>query len=246
MDYRTMELTLYRRLMFRLFAAAAGLIIGWIFYDGIVPGIAAGLALMTREDAYKEMLLEKRRRELLSQFKDLLYSVSSSVSTGRSLGQALEESIEFWKGTYDDKDYIIAELRQMVKDMRESNISDIEAFGDFARRSGLPDAEDFVMVCRTCKATGADFSKAAGRSADIIEDKISVERELTSMMVQKRFEGRIIATAPFALVFMIKLLSPEYMAPLYEAASGKVVATVCLALMAAGFAAVERVMKVEI
>ena len=178
-------------------------------------------------------MLEKRKRRLLSQFKDLLYSISSFVSTGRSLGQALEESIDFWRGTYDDQDYIMRELKQMTKNIKESNMPDVDSFDDFAKRSGLEDAEDFVMVCKTCKATGADFFKAAERSAGIIEDKIDIERELSSIMVQKRFEGRVIASSPFGLILMIKILSPDYMAPLYETTLGRAVSTISLVLMAA-------------
>ena len=86
------------------------------------------------------------------------------------------------------------------------------------------------MVCKTCKATGANFFKAAERSAGIIEDKIDIERELSSIMVQKRFEGRVIASSPFGLILMIKILSPDYMAPLYETTLGRAVSTISLAV----------------
>ena len=246
MDYRKLELSFHEKAGFRAAVISTGMMIGWAFYDSVIAGLAAGIALMMTENMYKKGLLEKRKRRLLSQFKDLLYSISSFVSTGRSLGQALEESIDFWRGTYDDQDYIMRELKQMTKNIKESNMPDVDSFDDFAKRSGLEDAEDFVMVCKTCKATGADFFKAAERSAGIIEDKIDIERELSSIMVQKRFEGRVIASSPFGLILMIKILSPDYMAPLYETTLGRAVSTISLVLMAAGLTVMERMIQIEI
>lgn len=246
MDYRILKLTAYEKIVFRLSAVGAGILLGWIFYDNLIPGIIIGILLTFSENKYKEFLIAKRKETLLMQFKDLLYSLSSAVSTGRSLGQAIDESINFWRGTYDENDYIIKELKLMSKKMRESNISDIDAFKDFAERSDLDYVRDFMMVCKTCKETGADFTAAIDRGSEIIENKIDIERELKSITAQKKFESKIVALAPIVMILAIKLLSPSYMIPLYETNAGKIVSTVSLALTASGFIAIERVNKIEI
>lgn len=246
MDYRILKLTAYEKIVFRLSAVGAGILLGWIFYDNLIPGIIIGILLTFSESKYKEFLIAKRKETLLMQFKDLLYSLSSAVSTGRSLGQAIDESINFWRGTYDENDYIIKELKLMSKKMRESNISDIDTFKDFAERSDLDDVRDFMMVCKTCKETGADFTAAIDRGSEIIENKIDIERELKSITAQKKFESKIVALAPIVMILAIKLLSPSYMIPLYETNAGEIVSTVSLALTASGFIAIERVNKIEI
>ena len=246
MDYRILKLTVYEKILFRLFAVSTGILLGWIFYDNLIPGTVIGILLTFSENRYKEVLIAKRKEILLMQFKDLLYSLSSAVTTGRSLGQAIEESIKFWQGTYDENDYIIKELKLMSKKMKESNISDIDAFRDFAERSDLEDIRDFMMICKTCKATGADFKAAIDRGSEIIENKINIERELKSITAQKKFEGKIVALAPMVIILAIKLLSPSYMIPLYETGAGKIVSTISLALAASGFIAIERVNRIEI
>lgn len=84
MDYRKLELSFHEKAGFRAAVISTGMMIGWAFYDSVIAGLAAGIALMMTENMYKKGLLEKRKRRLLSQFKDLLYSISSFVSTGRS------------------------------------------------------------------------------------------------------------------------------------------------------------------
>lgn len=245
-DYRTLKLTNIEKLKFRTGALIAGLVTGWIFYNSLIAGMVAGIIICNAESRYREFLSEKRKNILLEQFRDMLYSVSSSVATGRSLGQALEESILFWQGTYDDSDFVIVEMKQMVREMKESNTSDIDVISDFGKRSGLEDVQDFAMVCKTCKITGANFKKAIDRASALIEDKINLERELHTATVQKKFEGRIVMIMPFLLLLIIKILSPAYLMPLYELPSGRLISTISLVLMAAGSAAIEGVNKIEI
>lgn len=246
MNYRTLELFHRERWTFRLAAFFAGEVIGWLFYDSLIIGAAVGIILLQLESPYRKSLIEKRKRRLRMQFKDLLYSMSTAVSMGRSIGQALAESIEFWQGTYDENDYIIRELRAMVKKMKESNLSEIEVLEDFAERSGLEDAEDLVMICETCKTTGGDLATALCKGADIIGDKIALERELQTITAQKKFEGRIVSLSPLVSLLLIRLLSPTYLTPLFVTGTGRMAATVSLALIMAGVMAIERVNDIEI
>lgn len=246
MDYRAAELTRTEKIRFRTFMLMFGIMIGHLFYDSIFAGMIAGTALFAAERPYRQMILQKRKQVLAMQFKDLLYSMAASVSLGRDIGQAIEESEGFWKGTYDEKDHIIREIRDMTRKIRQSNMTDIEVLGDFAERSGLGDAEDLVMICATCKETGADLAGALQKGADIIGDKIMMEREIQTVMSQKRFEGRIVAASPLGITAVIKIVSPEYLEPLFMTQTGKIVATLSLCLMAAGFILIERVNSIEI
>ena len=66
------------------------------------------------------------------------------------------------------------------------------------------------------------------KGADIIGDKIMMEREIQTIMSQKRFEGRIVAASPLGITAVIKIVSPEYLEPLFMTQTGKIVATLSL------------------
>ena len=242
--YSIWDLSLYEKFLFRtavlLFSSAAG----WIFYDSALIGTAAGVFMLPMEKQYGKFASEKKKEVLLEQFKDLLYSMSAAVSTGRSLGQAIEESAEFWQGTYGEKDYIMIEISGMVRKMKESNMPDVEVLRDFGDRSGIDDIKDLAMVCTTCKATGGDLSKALTDASDLIGDKITLEKELKSITAQKRFEGRIVSLAPFLLILVIRISSPSYLQPLYS--NGRLISTIALALIICGWILIERVNSIEI
>ena len=58
----------------------------------------------------------------------------------------MEESVDFWKATYEENDYIMQELAYMNGRIEKSGEKDIDVLRDFARRSGLEDVDDFVSV----------------------------------------------------------------------------------------------------
>lgn len=246
MNYKEIDLSLGEKLYFWLFILSIGLIVGWIFYDNFVIGCIITISLSSFEKEYKRYLGMKREQELLLQFKDFLYSLSSAVSSGRSIGQGIRESYSFWQGTYAEDDYIMIELKSFIEQMEKSNTEDVYLLENFALRSGLKDIEDMAMICRVCKRTGANLANALQEASNIIGDKIALERELRSIMIQKRFEGYVIAIAPLLLTAMIKIMSPEYLVPLTESNSGRLISTIALSLIVTAWLYIERINRIEI
>lgn len=245
-DYNSTALSKIEMLSFIIFSVSAGCITGLLFYDSILPGAAISSVLFCFLPAYKESIKEKRKKELRLQFRDLLYSVSSSVSSGRSMSEALEESIEFWRSTYEEQDYIIQELYYMVGRIKNGNEKDIDVLKNFALRSNIEDVSDFVNVYENCRLSGGNLSRAIDRATTIIGDKITLERELETMMSQKKFESRIVILAPFILIMMLRLTSPDYLEPLFTTAGGRAVTTISLILIGTAVYMMERINRVEI
>lgn len=246
MNYEELELNPRENYIFLCVMGVLGLVIGWLFYDSLPFGILVGICLFSLKGEYIKFLKLKRKEELLLQFKDLLYSLSTAVATGRSIRQGLIDSATFWQGTYDEDDYIMVELREMTAKMEQSNIQDIAVLNDFAKRSGIKDIEDMVMVCTTCKKSGGNLSLALEKCSNIIGDKIDMDRELQVVMSQKKFEGRIVAIAPFLLLLLIKLISPEYLQPLTQTSTGRIVSTISLILIFSAWIIIERVNDFEV
>ena len=139
MDYRKLSLSYSQKISFYAVMIAIGILMGWIFYDNLSYGIVIGVLLFTLKGEYIAFLISKRNGELLLQFKDLLYSLSSSAATGRSIRQGIIESYDFWQSTYAEDDYIMIELRTFIDKMEKSNIEDIYLLEDFGTRTGLED-----------------------------------------------------------------------------------------------------------
>lgn len=244
--YDSMDLSTTEKQRFVIAALALGMTTGMLFYDSPVAGIFLTLSCGFYLPRYRQNIREKKKAQLLLQFRDLLYSISSSVSAGRTVAQAMEESVDFWKATYEENDYIMKELTYMNGRIEKSGEKDIDVLRDFAARSGLGDISDFVSVYESCRLTGGDLPRAINRATTIIGDKITLERELKTLMAQKIFESRIVSIAPFVMVLMLKIMSPDYLEPMTATQGGRVITTFALGLMAVALVMMERINKIEI
>ena len=244
--YDNMDLSANEKQRFAICAIALGMTTGLLFYDSPAAGVLLTLCCGFYLPVYKRNLTEKKKSQLLLQFRDLLYSISSSVSAGRTVAQALEESVDFWKATYEEKDYIMQELAYMNGHIQKGGEKDIDVLKDFAKRSGLEDISDFVSVYESCRMTGGNLVQGINRATTIIGDKITLERELKTLMAQKIFESRIVALAPFAMVLFLRIMSPEYLEPLTTTQGGRIITTFALGLMAVSLVMMERINKIEI
>lgn len=244
-DYGKWDLSIKDVLILTGLFLSAGMAVGWLFYDSLAAASAISVLGLFLVPFYKKWKIELRRQALLLQFRDVLYSIASSISVGRSMSQALEESIDFWKGTYSDEDMMINELQYMVRCMKESNTSDVAVLQNFAQRSGLTDAVDFVRVYESCKGSGANLVQAVNRAALVIGDRITLERELKMLMAQKKFESRIVMGSPFAVLLLLKFLSPEYLQPLTETSQGRLISTFALFLIGLACLMMERVTRFD-
>ncbi len=244
-DYRNLGLSSKEKVQFIFTTAVFSLATGFIFYDSLIAGLILCLSGFYIIRIYKETVGARNRSKLLVQFRDMLYSISSAVTSGRNMTQALEESLEFWKTTYSEKDYIMLELKYMVNRIRGSNEKDIEVLRDFAERSGLGDIRDFTAVYENTRSSGGNLPLSIERATSIIGEKINLERELKTLMAQKMFEGRIVGVAPFAVILLLKLLSPAYMAPMYTTGAGRFIMTFSLGLMGVAMTMIERINRIE-
>ncbi|UHA76096.1 type II secretion system F family protein [Paenibacillus sp. 481] len=204
--------------------------VGYLFYQhwlGILLLAALGFKYAgMREQA----LLERRRGRLTQQFKQALYSISSSLSAGRSIENAFREAIQDLKLLYPGGEVdVIRELR--IIGMRLQNGEPIEeALLDFSRRAKQDDIANFADVFVTCKRTGGDLVEVVRRTSAVIGEKMDVMQEIEVMVAQKRLEMKAMMAAPFLFLAFLNVTAPDFMTGLYEGV-GRVIATFALLLL---------------
>ena len=73
--YDSMDLSAAEKQRFFIGAAAIGMTAGLLFYDSPIIGIVITLCSGLFLSKYKMMMTEKKKSELLIEFRDLLYSI---------------------------------------------------------------------------------------------------------------------------------------------------------------------------
>lgn len=195
------------------------------FYQSLAAAVILSAVGVILPRFYRSGLLTKRRDRLQLQFKEALYSVTSSLAAGRSVENAFvaaESDLQLlYPGGSADivREFAAIRYRMMNGDTLENGLR------QFAERARLEDLTQFVDVFSTCKRTGGDLVEVIRRTAQVIGEKLDTHQEITVMMAQKKFESRIIIIAPFVFVAGLNLASPEYMMPLYSGPLGYVLLT---------------------
>lgn len=245
-DYSKYQLSAKEKRTFLAVGFIVSFTVLYLFYHSILFSLAGGCLSGLFIPCYSSYLAEKRRRLLITQFKDLLYSMSASIAANLGIPEALAGGLEHLRLLYDQDTPIIGELEYMVKGISENRESDTRLLLDFAERSGCEDIGDFVRIYTICRTMGGDLENVLKSTIEIIVDKMNIEREIRTLTAQKRMEGRIISVMPLAVILFLNLFSPDYLEPLYTTPAGRLIMTAALAGIGTAFYLTDKMMIINV
>jgi len=245
-DYRDYIPDKRERINYYLICTGGMLFTGWLFFNNMAAAVCLALLAIPLEKKWRENRAAARRRELAAQFKDLLFSLSASFQSGRHMAEAIGEARKNMKEIYPPGAPINTELDLMNRRMGAGGESEREVLYDFAVRSGNEDARNFADVYYTCLKTGGDLNGVVNRTADILIEKMSIRREIDTLMAQKKYEAKLLTAVPFLILLYLRFSSPEYLLPLYTTPMGLCVMAAALGSLAAAFIWSGRIMDIEV
>lgn len=245
-SYKNYELSKKEQARFLLICGLGLFSAAYLFYHSLILSMLIACLSCLGKKPYGAYLADKRRRAIKEQFRDVLYSVSASISAGRQMPEALCEARENMKLIYRDDSIIVLELSDMVKRLFEYREAEDDILKDFAHRTCVEDISDFVDIYLTCRETGGDLIKVLSKASDMIVDKIVIEKDIRTITAQKQFEARILTAIPFIIVLFLQLVSPDYLSAMYEGAIGRILMTIALVGIAVAYFWSMKLTKIEV
>lgn len=245
-DYNVYRPDMKERIIILLLLAAFLEIILFLFYNVIWGCAIAPFAYFFVEKKYREVMIRKRRDKLRTQFRDVLYSLSSSFAAGDYMVFAMEKSLIAIREIYGAKSDMETELNSMITRISGTGEDEIELWQDFGQRSGIEDIKDFSEVYASCRDAGGNLVKTVDRASEILSQKISIESEIRLMAAQKVTEGRIVGIMPVFMIAFLRATSPSYMNVMYESLIGRLIMTISAGITVFAFIVTERVTKIEV
>ena len=226
--------------------AAAGLIISYLMYRNILFSVVIIPFARRIKGFVTESIIRSRRRRYMTEFKDFLFMVSTAIGAGRSMKDAISESVPSLLNIYGSRSILAGDLKKAYERMETGGENDLGVLRDLADASGLEDVKDFVTVYSICKTTGASLITALGKAAGVIMEKMSIDREIEELVRRKEGEGLVIFAMPALIILFLNLTAPDYIAPLYETIAGRIIMTAVLASNIGIYAMIQRITNVEI
>ena len=231
----------------QMYGKAIGIIvmIGLLFYKSIVA-ILLFLPFSVWLVKYQEkQRMKDRKWEFNQQFKQGLLAISSSLNAGYSVENAFGEAVKDLELVYEEKTDIMMEFRWMEQQISLNKTVE-EVLADLAERTRIADVENFIEIFRTAKRTGGDIIKIIQQTGKNIGERIEIQREVETVIAEKKLESNIMAMVPLGMIGYMWLTSPGFLEPLYHNLFGTVLMTGILLAYLGAYWMMQKIMDLRL
>ena len=216
------------------FLGAAGTIMG------AGPGLAILLMLLGLAVPVIALRIAARRRTKAfdRQLPDVLASIASTLRAGHGLRTALRSIAD------DGSPPAAAEFKRVLGEERLGRPLD-EAIAAMCGRVGSPDLDYVATAINVHSQTGGSLATLFDTLSETVRERQRHARRVRALTSMGRMSATVLICLPFGLAALMTLISPSYMAPLFQTAGGHVLIAVCVSSMTLGALVLKRIVNVR-
>ena len=232
-DYTRMQLTVKQWVLWAMVGMVGAVCMIMIFYRSWIMITAAGMAgAVILPIMRQKHQIQKRQQQLSLEFKDALYSLVVSLRAGRSVEGAFSASLEDLDPVMTP--LIYREWNELVKQLRVGFTVE-DGLEDLGQRSGIEEIRSFGRMIAVCKRSEGDVARVMENTIQLLQERLEIQTELKLLLTKKKTEQKILNIMPFVVIGLLLMMSPEYLAPLYDCLKGQIIMTVCVGLSVASY-----------
>jgi len=245
-NYNEYKMTRFEKITTAAVAIAAVFAVAYIFFRNVPICVALSPFGLFYVPYRRKQQIVRRRDALKQQFRDMLYSLSSSLMAGKTMESALREARVDLDIIYPDPETAInREVDIMLRRIMLNETIDV-ALNDLAERSGVEDIESFCNVLATCRKLGGNLVEIVKNTTNILGDKMEIKNEIDVLLAQRKFEKKVLNVMPIALVLVLSMTARDYIEPVFTTLLGKLVMCAALGLIALSWFVSGRIMKIDV
>ena len=226
-----------------LFFYGAGVALVGVLAVALAPSLAVGLsfaALVAVAPVVAVRQLRKRRLKAFeAQLPDTLNLLAGSLRAGYSFLQGLEAVVR------ETSDPMARELRRVLAEARLGRPLE-EALGDVAVRMESKDFDWSVLAIRIQREVGGNLAELLQTVAETMVARSRLRGEVRALTAEGRISGVIMGLLPVGLGLFMFTASPDYIDDLFSSAVGWSMVVGSAVMAAAGFAWIQKIIKIEV
>lgn len=205
-DYNIYVLNTTEKITGYAIGFAAGFAAAQIMFGVLIASMVIGLILgFFAIPIYRDYLQNKRTKNILMQFRDVLDSLSNSFSAGKNTPDAFLDAYNDMKMSYGEKSPMTQELSIVLNGLHNNFVIE-DLLRDMAIRCGLDDINSFAETFAVCNRLGGNLKKIVSETRDIINDKIEIEMEIQTTIAGNKNEINIMCVMPFVIILMMGMM----------------------------------------
>lgn len=262
LNYRVYIMKPLEKFLYFLLAFVVGALVGYLFYGGIgkneygdpttltwvlnitIPAVVGSVAGCLYVPMRVKSIIEKRKKELNHQFRDMLDSLTTSLGAGKNVNDSFMSVYEDLKVQYDSDAYILKELEVVISGIH-NNIAIEDVLEDFGKRSDNDDILSFANVFKISYRKGGNIKDIIRNTHEILSDKMAISEDIETLVTSNKMEQNIMIVMPIALIGVIKMMSPEFAAN-FVTPTGIISTTVSIVIFVVAYFIGKSVLNIKI
>ncbi|MBA5776228.1 type II secretion system F family protein [Stappia sp. F7233] len=158
-----------------------------------------------------------KRKRRFNAFLDELPNAVDVIVRGTKSGLPLGECIQVV--ARESRDPVATEFRRIVE-TQALGMSLAEAVGKLPERMPVAEANFFAIVVGIQQQSGGALSEALGNLSKVLRGRKMMKGKIQAMSAEAKASALIIGSLPFAVMGILSLTSPEYIATLFTHPTG--------------------------
>jgi len=227
--------------LFRLNAIALFLVptLVWFASGNLIFAAAAAVLIILLPKLAVDFLRKKRLRTLELQLPDALLMVAGSMRAGAALTVALESMVA------ESQPPISQEFELLLREQRVGVDFDT-ALRNMEARIPLQDFTMVISALRISREVGGNLADILESLADTLRRKHTMEGKIDALTAQGRMQGIVMTGLPVFLIFVLRFMEPDAMAPLFNTFYGWIVLGVVGVMEVIGYFFIRQIVNIDV
>ena len=170
---------------------------------------------------------KKRLKAFDNQLADLLITIAASLKAGHSFRHAIQAVVD--EGT----EPAAKEFRRVLTETRLGRPMD-EALGEMGERVGSKNLTFVLNSVTIQRQIGGSLAGLFDMVAETVRQRQQFARKIRSLTAMGRMSAYVLGGLPFAMAFLISIINPSYMSPLWHTTTGHEMVAVGLTMLLIG------------
>ena len=200
--------------------------IAFVLWNGLAA-LLAGILTLLVVWIWVRHRIKRRQAAFADQLVDVLQLMSGSIRTGFGLMQAMDTVAQEIPAPAGEEFQRVKIETQLGRDSSEALIA-------MADRVGSEDFEWVVEAIDIHRDVGGDLANILDSVMDTIRDRIRIRRRIQTLSAEGRVSGIVLTLLPIMLMFAMIILSPNYIATLFNTGVGRLLLAFGVVLMVIG------------
>lgn len=219
-----------------VFGGVIGLITGQsLLVDGLLF-VAFGLGMPRWAVG---MLRTRRQKKFLMEFSGALDIIVRGVKSGLPVNDCMRIIAQEGRPPVSEEFHLVIEGIRLGLSMEQ-------ALMRMADRMPLQETSFFAIVLVIQQKTGGNLAEALGNLSKVIRARKLMEGKIKALSAEAQASALIIGSLPFLVMGMVKVMSPDYLDPLFTKDLGHLILMVAGSWMAMGIFVMKKMIAIKV